>query len=205
MSNCSPERACEPERELVLVHALHRPERLAQVVARRGLQEPRVRALQVERVGVLVDVDRGVGAEVDRIRAGDERAVVVIGIEHLDGHRFPAAGGSAVDEARPALADATELLLDRRNQLRLDRIAVRAEIRRVHRIRVVVVRVGVVDLGDQDAREVRARPLLVELVGLLLLDAVVSRQVEALAVVGREVRVRRLRPEAAEVRVEVIL
>ena len=141
---------------------------------------------------VLVDVDDGVGAKVDRIRAGDPAAVEVVGIEHLHRHRFPAARRPAVHEARPALADAAERLLDFRDQLVGDGVAVRTEVRGVHRVGVVVVRVGVLDLDDQNARKVGRGPVLVELVRLLLLDPVVASQVEALAVLGLQVRIGRL-------------
>ena len=47
------------------------------------------------------------------------------------------------------------------------------------------------DLDQQDAREVGAGPFLVELVGLLLLDPVVAGEPEPVAVVGLQVRVRR--------------
>ena len=125
--------------------------------------------------------DRRVRAEVDRVGAGRPAAVVLVGVEHLHGERLPAARRAAVHEARPALAEAAEPLLDLGDELVRDRIAVRAEVLRVHRVRVVVVRVRVLDLDDEEAREARARPVLVELVRLLLLDAVVAVELEALA------------------------
>jgi hypothetical protein len=44
------------------------------------------------RVPVFVDIDEFVVPEVDGIRTGDPGTVVVVRIEHLHGHRFPAAG-----------------------------------------------------------------------------------------------------------------
>ena len=160
--------------------------------------------MHVEGVGVAVNVDRCVGAKIDRIRTGDEDAVVVIGIEHLHRQRFPAAGGTAVDEARPALTDAAKLFLDRGDQFGLDGIAVRPEVGRVHRVRVVVVGIRVIDFRDEDAREFRRDPLLIELVGLFLLNAVVAGDVEAFAVVRLQIGIGRLGAKAAEVGIEVV-
>ena len=164
-----------------------------------------MRAFAVEGVLVVVEIDHGVGAEVDRVGAGDEGAVVVVGIENLHGQRFPAAGGAAVDEARPALADAAELFFDGGDEFGFDGVAIGAEVGGVHRVGIVVVRIGVLELHDQHAREVRAGPLLVELVRLFLLDAVVAGDVEALAVVGLEIGIGRLGAEVVEVGDEVIV
>ena len=54
------------------------------------------------------------------------------------------------------------------------------------------------DLDDDRAREAGRRPVLVELVGLLLLDPVVALELEALAVLRLQVRVRRHLAEAAD-------
>jgi hypothetical protein len=59
------------------------------------------------------------------------------------------------------------------------------------------------DLDDQQAREVGARPLPVEVVGLLLLDPVVAIDAEALAVRALETRIGRFGTEPAEVRGKV--
>ena len=150
-------------------------------------------------VRVLVDVDDGVGAEVDRVRAGGEGAVVLIRVEHLRGERLPAAGRAAVGEARPALPDAAEAPFDRRDQLLVDGIAVGPEVGRVHRVGVVVVRIGVLDLHDEEARKARRGPLLEEVIGLRLLDAVVAGQVEAPLVVGLEVRIGRGGAEVGDI------
>ena len=88
---------------------------------------------------------------------------------------------------RPAAGQAAKLLFDGRQQLGLDGVAVGTEVGGVDRIRVVIKRVGMLDLDHQDAGKARADPLLVLVVRLLLLDAVVTRQVEALRVVRLEV------------------
>ncbi len=62
-----------------------------------------------------------------------------------------------------------------------------------------------VDLYNQKARELWADPLLVELVRLLLLDAVVAGDVKALAVVGLQVRIGRLSAEIAHAIGKVIV
>ena len=61
------------------------------------------------------------------------------------------------------------------------------------------------NLDDEHAREVRRCPLLIELVGLFLLNAVVAGKVKALAVVGLEVGIGRRGAEAVEVVDEVIV
>jgi hypothetical protein len=48
----------------------------------------------------------------------------------------------------------------------------------------------VFNLDDQEAREVRGNPFLIEGIGLLLLDAVVAGQMEALRIIGFEIRIR---------------
>ena len=56
----------------------------------------------------------------------------------------------------------------------LDGVAVGAEVGRVHRVGIVIIRIGVLDLDDQIARKPGRDPLLVELVSLFLLNAVVA-------------------------------
>ena len=135
-------------------------EGVAEVVAHGGLLDLLVGAGAVEHVVVVVEVGGHVGVEVDRVGAGDEGAVVVVGIEHLDGEGLPAAGRAAVEEARPALADAAKLLFDGGHQLGFDGVAVGAEVGGVHGVAVVVERVGVLELDDEEARGVGGGPLL---------------------------------------------
>ncbi len=192
MSHWPPGAALRAEHQLHLVHRLERDAHVPEVVAHARPRHARPRPLEPVGVGVLVDVDDGVGAEVDRIRAGDVGAVERVRIEDLRGHRFPAAGRSAVHEARPAGAEAAVLLLEIRDQLVDDGVAVRPQVGGVHRVRVVVVRVGVLDLDHEHAREPGRRPVLVELIRLLVLDPVVAIQVEALRVLALHVRIGRL-------------
>ena len=50
-----------------------------------------------------------------------------------------------------------KLLLDRRNQLVLNRVAIRPHVGRVHRIGIVIVRIRMLNLHDQHTRKFRAR------------------------------------------------
>ncbi len=61
------------------------------------------------------------------------------------------------------------------------------------------------DLDDEKSRKSGRDPLLIELVGLLLLDTVVAGEVKTLAVVGLQVRIGRLGAEAFEVGGEVTM
>src|SRR5262245_30868755 len=54
------------------------------------------------------------------------------------------------------------------------------------------------DFDSNEAREVGADPVLVELVGVLLLNFVISRDFEALDVIGLQVRIWRRFAESAE-------
>ena len=141
--------------------------------------------------------------EVDRVGAGDPRAVEGVGVEHLDGHGLPAARGPSVGESRPALPEASEPSLDLGHQLEHDRVAVRPVVRRVHRVRVVVERCRVLDLDQEHSGKPGAGPVLVELVRQFLFDAVVARQLEALTEVGLQVGVRRCFSPAGQTRREV--
>src|SRR4030095_14159213 len=114
---------------------LERRSGLAEIVAQPWSRRALEWTLGIVRVGVLVEIDDGVAAEIDRIGAVRPGAVVEIRVEHLDAKRFPAAGRAAVHRARP-WSDAAERLLDVRNQLVGDRIAVRAEVLRVHGVRI---------------------------------------------------------------------
>jgi hypothetical protein len=55
------------------------------------------------------------------------------------------------------------------------------------------------DFHDEEARKSRGGPLLIKLVGLFLLNAVVAGDVEALAVVGFEICIRRLGSKPFEI------
>src|SRR6185437_11631771 len=77
--------------------------------------------------------------------------------------------------------------------------AVWSEISRVHRVRIVVVRIRVLNLHDEKPREVWSRPILVKLVSLLLNDAVVTGEMEPFAVIRLQIRIGRQFAKAVEV------
>ena len=191
------------EYQLAQVHLLERCRDVTEPVATSGASRAFPILGQVVGVLVLVDVDDRVGAEVDRIGAGREAAVELVRVEDLRRQRLPSPGRPAVGETRPALPDAAEPLFDVRQQLVHDRVPVGAEVGRVHRVRIVVVGVCVLDLDDDHARHVRSGPLFVEGVGVLLLDSVVALQVETLAVFGLEIGVGGHFAKAPELRGEV--
>ena len=117
-----------PERQFVLVHAFRCGDGVPEIIAETGLQHLGVRALDEERVLVLIQIDVCVGAEVHRIGTRDERAIVVIGIKRLYRDGFPAAGRAAVHEAGPSLTDSAKLFFQRRNQFGFDGVAVGTQI-----------------------------------------------------------------------------
>src|ERR1051325_3955474 len=80
--------------------------------------------LVVVRVVLVVDVHRAIRPEVDRVGTERPPTFVLVGIEHLYAKRLPPAGRSSRHHARPRLADAAELLLDVRNEIVGDGIAV---------------------------------------------------------------------------------
>ena len=102
------------ESELVLIGALRGGDGVAEIVAIVRAAATCVCGPCMKKAFLsFVEIDVGVGAEIDRIGASDERAVVMIGIKHLHGDGFPSAGGAAVNEASPALADGAKLLFER--------------------------------------------------------------------------------------------
>ncbi len=102
--------------------------------------------------------------EIERIGVEGPGAAEDVGVLHLERDRFPAAGGAAGEHAVGGLADDAEVGLDVGNQLLEDRVAVGAVVGGVHGVRVVVVGRGVLERDDDHLRELRRRPLLVELV-----------------------------------------
>ena len=200
MSHCPPGTAVRAEHQLQAVGLLERRRDVAQVVPVPRPRHLLERALRPVRVLVLVDVHDGEGAEVDRVGTGGVGAVVLVGVEDLHAQRLPASRGPAVHEAGPAPAEGAVLLLEVRDELVRDRVTVGPEVRGVHRVGVVVVRVRVLYLDRDHAGEARARPVLVELVGALLLDAVVAVELETVAVLALQVGVgRRLPPPSDRV------
>src|SRR3974390_3004266 len=145
-----------------MVHLLHGGGREVLVVPVAGAWHAFVRAFPEVGVFIVVNVDHGKGAEIDGVRAGDKSGIVKVGVEDLGGERFPAAGGTAIEETSPAGTEAAKALLDFRNQLVVGRVAVGAHGRRVDRVRIIVERAGVLDFNDQEAGKAGAGPRLIK-------------------------------------------
>ncbi len=90
------------------------------------------------------------------------------------------------------------LLLDVRDQLLHEGVAVWTVVGRVHGVGVVVVRGGVLNLDHEHSGEARAGPVLVELIGILLLDPVVALELEPSARVRHQVGIGRRFPPSAD-------
>src|SRR5262249_8356997 len=88
---------------------------------------------------------------------------------------------------------------DFRDQLISNGIAVWSKVRGINRVGVVVIRVRMLDLDDEKVGKVWPGPIFVELVSLLLNDAVVTREFETLVVVGLEIWIRGLLAKTAQV------
>src|SRR5271165_6963131 len=114
--------AAVPLRQLHVIGIALSGEDFAQVIAKRRAFDRRGIAGQGVGILVLVEVNDGVGAKVDRIRTCGKRAVVHIRIEDLSGKRLPATGRPAVGKARPSGADGAEAPLDLRYQFLVDGI-----------------------------------------------------------------------------------
>src|SRR5579884_189840 len=87
-------------------------------------------------------------------------SVEVIRIENLIRQGFPSAGRAAVIGPGPTLSDAAELLFNRWNQLIHDRIAIGSDVRGVHGIRIVVIRISVVDYNPEELRQFATCPVV---------------------------------------------
>ena len=72
---------------------------MSEIVALARLVDLAERAFIIKGVVFLINVGDHHLAEVDRIRAGCEGAIVLIRIFHLNCQSFPAAGRAAIDEA----------------------------------------------------------------------------------------------------------
>src|SRR5262249_11398325 len=119
--------------------------------------------LEVPGAVPVVDVDQLEVVEVDGIRTGRERAAEVIRIEDLERERLPTSGRAAGEDPRPRLRNRAEVFLDVRNQLLRDGLAVRAHVRSVDRIRVVVVGRRMLERHEQHPRKLARLPLVREL------------------------------------------
>src|SRR3977135_3928441 len=103
------------QRQFVLVHACHRTEGAAEIIAHSGLLNSGMRSQDVKSVLVVVKIDRRISPEIDRIRTGDKHCAIVFRIEHLHRQRLPTSGRTAVSEARPTLPNSAKLLFNRGN------------------------------------------------------------------------------------------
>ncbi len=115
--------------------------------------------LFVKGVLVFIDVDAFDVGEVDGIGAIAPHAAEEIGVEDLQRERFPSAGGSAIEQARPRLADDAEALLDFGDQLLQNGVAVGADVDGVHRVGIVEIGRGVLHGDDDHAREIVLDPI----------------------------------------------
>jgi len=149
-----------------------------------------------ERVLVFINIHRTVGAEVDRVRTGDPRSVVIVGIKDLSRERLPSSGGAAVSCVRPAIRDGAKILFDLRQQFLLDGVAIRALVGGVHRVRIVEIRRGMLRHHDDHARQASTRPILEEFISGLLADVFLV----LIGIAGVELGIRR---HGAELRAAV--
>src|SRR5262245_44718645 len=91
-------------------------------------------------------------------------------MKDLQRERLPAARRAAVEPAGPWFFDHAITLLDLRNQLLDNRVAVRADVGGVDGVRVIEVRRGMLERRDDDAREVISQPVLRRCVASLFLE-----------------------------------
>ena len=158
--------------------SLHRP-------LEHALGRARHRARHDERAFVLVDVDQLVAPEVDRIGVvGPRAAVVGRVVEHL-GERDPAAGRTAGHDARVRLADQPEVLLDVRDQLFVDGVAVGSVVGRVEAVGVVEVGRRMLQYDRDHAWEVVTHPCLREFVARLAHATRLSPHLREQRIAGR--------------------
>ena len=143
--------------------------------------------------------------EIHRVRTRHKRAVVVVRIKHLHRQRLPTTRRTAVHKPRPALANPPELLFNRGQKLMLNRIAIRPHVGRVHRVAIVVKRIGMLNFDNKNPRESRRCPLLELVICLLLLNLVVPRKMKALRVLGLQIRIRRRRPKVFKAAHKVVM
>ncbi len=120
----------------------------------------------VERVLVLVEVDAFIRGERHGIGAVGPRAAEELRMEELERERLPAARRPAGEGPRPGLPDDAKPFLDFRNQLLHQRVAVRTDVRGVHRVGVVEVGVRMLEGNHDHPREVVLDPVTVELTAL---------------------------------------
>ena len=148
---------------------------------------------------IFINIHNRIGPEINGIGACCKATVVIIRIHHLHGQCFPAAGGTAIKKSCPAFANTPEHFFYIWNQLISDGVTVRAQVCRIHRIRIVVVGIGVLDQYDNEPRKIVTYPFFVEIIRLLLHDFIVSFKMKPFAVIRFKTRIRWLRPESTEI------
>src|SRR5688572_6663535 len=107
-----------------MVHIFNGCGQLSEIISLTGSGYLFPGSIGIVGVVVLVDIDNGVGAKIYRIGTRAPCAVIFVGVKNLSRKRFPAAGGTAIHETGPALADASKLFLNERHQLVSNGIAI---------------------------------------------------------------------------------
>src|SRR6185312_10358780 len=102
-------------------------------------------------------------AKVDAVGTECPRTPVEIRIHHLMCERNPSASRAAGEQARPRLALDTEFRLDCRNELLHYRVAVRAVVRGIHTVRIIIVRRRMLQRDEDHARRSVSEPVAREL------------------------------------------
>ena len=178
---------------------------MPQVVSLPRTGDPAPGTLRKIRVLVFIKVDDGVRAKINWVRTFGIATVVLIRIKNLCSKCLPATGRPAVHESRPWLANPSELFFDKGNQLERDRIAVGTQVRGIDGVGIVVKRIGMLNLDQQDAREIWTGPLFEKIMRLLLNDPVVSVQLKSLTVFWFEIGIGGFRAKAPKVMREMTM
>jgi len=186
-----------------MVFVFHRDRDVAEVIpVSRPLDRTEI-ALHAIGVVVCIDIDRRVMPKVERIGARGKSPVELVRIQNLHAESLPATGRAAVKETRPTFTETAELLFDVGDELIGNRVTVRSEVLGIHCIAVVVIRIGMLNLDNKHSRKIRAGPFLIEVISLVLHDAVVTIEVCSLIAYALEIFLGRLASEAREVRRKV--
>src|SRR5262249_33370368 len=127
------------------------------------LRDRRIEIWSKEGAVVVVDINYLVTSKVHGVGVERPGAAEEFGMKHLQGQRFPPAGGASGENARIGLANDAELFLQVGNQFGHDRVAVGAIVGGVYGVRVVIVDGGVLKGDGDHAREICRGPALVKL------------------------------------------
>src|ERR1041384_6477731 len=128
-----------------------------------------------ECIVILIDIPHLITPEINWVRIQDPRAVEELRMEYLQSQRFPASSRTPRQHSRVRVRNDPEFLLQIRNQFLRERVTIRSVVRRVHRIRVIVVRRRVLKCHRYRAREVVRHPCLSELVSTFARAHILSR------------------------------